>query len=158
MAVLLNFLPNVYWIYPVKKMSEIDYNIEINKIKEYYGIKTHVELDSILIEFWKKSNGYINEIKKEIEKKEFSRLLSIYKKLTHEIKNAYLSNCPFLLSNYNMNNIDVGIGVWIYFFHIMGNMSFDAVIKLLSLKVIGEVKLSEELTKFFAYLNIPNTK
>jgi hypothetical protein len=155
--VLLNLLPNVYWVYPIKKMSEIDYNIEVQKIREYYGIKTFIELDQTL-EFWNKSNSYINEIKKEIEKNEFTRLLSIYKKLSDVIKNAYLGNNPCLLSNYNIDKVDVGLGVWIYFFHLMGSMSFDSVIKLLSLKVIGEIILSEELKKFFAFLNISNTK
>jgi hypothetical protein len=157
MAVLLNILPNVYWIYknPASNIPQNNYNIELQKIRELYGIKTFIDLDQTL-SFWNKSSSYINEIKSEIEKNEFSKLLVIYKKLLDAIKQAYLANNSIIISTYNRNYIDVGLGVWLYFFHVTAGLSFDAVIKLLSLKVIGEILLSDSLKKFFAFLNMGN--
>jgi len=158
MSVLLNILPNVYWIYknPSSTMPENNYKIELLKVKEYYGIKNIIELDTILKEFYKKSNAFINEIKQEMEKNEFSKLLSLYKKLLDVIKKAYLGNAPLLISTYSNEFLDVGLGVWIYFFHINASMSFDSVIKLLELKVLGVLGLSDYIKKFFALLNINN--
>ena len=64
MPVLLNILPNVYWMYnnPSASIPEGQYMIELHKVQELYGIKTVVELDATLA-FWNKSNSYINEIK-----------------------------------------------------------------------------------------------
>lgn len=158
MAVLLNILPNVYWMYknPSSSMPENNYKVEVLKVKELYGICTVVELDPVLQNFWQKSNAYINEIKKEMEKNEYSKLLSIYKKLQDVIKKAYLGNTPILISTYKSDYLDVSLGIWIYFFHINANMTFDNVIKLLELKVIGMLGMSESIKKFFALLNITN--
>ena len=156
MTVLLNLLPNVYWMYknPSSSMPENNYKVELMKVKELYGINTVIELDTILQEFWNKSSAYINEIRKEMEKNEFSKLLAIYKKLLDAIKKAYLGNAPILISTYKSDFLDVGLGVWIYFFHMNAGLTFDAVIKLLELKVIGVLGLSELITKFFALLNM----
>lgn len=155
MPVLLNILPNVYWMYnnPNASIPESDYMIELRKAQELYGIKTLVELDGTLA-FWNKSNAYINEIKSEIEKNEFSKLLAIYKKLLEAIKKAYLGNVPMIISTYKADYVDIGLGVWIYFFHISAGMAFDNVIKLLGLKVIGAITMSDTLKKFFAFLNM----
>lgn len=155
MPVLLNILPNVYWMYnnPNASIPEGEYMLELRKVQELYCIKTLVELDGIL-EFWNKSSVYINEIKSEMEKNEFSKLLAIYKKLLEVIKKSYLGNVPMIISTYKADYVDVGLGIWIYFFHINGNMSFDAVIKLLGLKVIGAITMSDILKKFFAFLNM----
>jgi len=142
-------------------MPENNFKMELLKVRELYSIQTVIELDTILLEFWNKSSAYINEIRKEMEKNEFSKLLAIYKKLLDAIKKAYLGNAPILISTYKSDFLDVGLGVWIYFFHINAGMAFDAVIKLLELKVIGVLGLSESIKKFFALLNIsnmPNTK
>lgn len=155
MPVLLNLLPNVYWMYnnPNASVAEGEYNIELRKVKELYGIKTVVELDATLA-FWNKSNSYINEIRSEIEKNEFGKLLAIYKKLLDAIKKGYLANAPILISTYKTDYLDIGLGVWIYYFHINAGVTFDAAIKLLGLKIIGGINLSETLKKFFAYLNM----
>lgn len=155
MPVLLNILPNVYWMYnnPNATVHEGDYKIELHKVQELYGIKTVIELDTTLA-FWNKSNSYINEIKSEIEKNEFSKLLAIYKKLLDIIKKGYLGNEPLVISTYKANYVDVGLGVWIYFFHVNCGLSFDAVIKLLGLKVIGALNMSDTLKKFFAFMNM----
>jgi hypothetical protein len=155
MPVLLNILPNVYWMYnnPNASIPEGEYMIELRKVQELYGIKTVIELDATLA-FWNKSNAYINEIKSEIEKNEFSKLLAIYKKLLEVIKKAYLGNAPLVISTYKADYVDIGLGVWIYFFHISAGMAFDAVIKLLGLKVIGAMNMSDTLKKFFAFLNM----
>ena len=88
------------------------------------------------------------------EKNEFSKLLAIYKKLLDIIKKGYLGNEPLVISTYKVNYVDVGLGVWIYFFHVNGGLSFDAVIKLLGLKVIGALNMSDTLKKFFAFMNM----
>lgn len=159
MPVLLNILPNVYWMYnnPNTSIPEGGYMIELRKVQELYNIKTLVELDTILT-FWNKSSAYINEIKNEMEKNEFSKLLAIYKKLLDAIKKSYLGNSPIIISTYKADYVDVGLGVWIYFFHVVGSMSFDVVIKLLGLKVIGSITMSDTLKKFFAFLNMSQIK
>ena len=159
MPVLLNILPNVYWMYnnPNASIPDGEYMIELRKVQELYNIKTLVELDEILA-FWNKSSAYINEIKSEMEKNEFSKLLAIYKKLLDAIKKSYLVNAPMIISTYKADYVDVGLGVWIYFFHINASMTFDAVIKLLGLKVIGAITMSDLLKKFFAFLNMSQIK
>ena len=157
--VLLNLLPNVFWLYnnPSASIPEGEYMIELRKVRELYGIKTVVELDATLA-FWNKSSSYINEIKSEIEKNEFSKLLVIYKKLLDAIKKAYLGNEPLLISSYKADYVDIGLGVWIYFFHVCAGVSLDTAIKLLGLKVIGALNLTEVLKKFFAFLNLNQVK
>jgi hypothetical protein len=157
MPVLLNILPNIYWMYnnPTAPIPEGEYGMELRKVQELYNIKTLVELDGVL-SFWNKSNAYINEIKSEMEKNEFSKLLAIYKKLLEAIKKGYLGNAPMIISTYKADYVDVGLGIWIYFFHISAGMTFDNVIKLLGLKVIGAITMSDTLKKFFAFLNMSN--
>lgn len=155
MPVVINMLPNVYWIYnnPNKILSLQDYNIELRRQNEYLGIKTILELDEKL-SFWHKSRQYINEIKIEMEKNEFAKLLAILKKLNEVIMNAYLTNTPLLISTYKSDYLEIGLAIWIYFFHINGNIPFDNVIKLMAIKIIGNISMSDELKKFFAFLNL----
>jgi len=155
MPAIINILPNVYWIYnnPNKILSIAEYNIELRKQTEYLNIKTILELDEKLA-FWLKSRQYINDIKIEMEKNEFSKLLAILKKINDVVKNAYLSNNPLLISTYKQEYIEIGLAIWIYFFNANANIPFDNVIKLLAIKIIGNVVMSDELKKFFAFLNI----
>jgi hypothetical protein len=155
MPAIINILPNVYWIYnnPNKILSIAEYNIELRKQTEYLSIKTILELDEKLT-FWQKSRQYINDIKIEMEKNEFAKLLAILKKINDVVKNAYLSNNSLLISTYKQEYIEIGLAIWIYFFNANANIPFDNVIKLLAIKIIGNVAMSDELKKFFAFLNI----
>jgi len=42
------------------------------------------------------------------------------------------------------------------FFNQTAGMSFDTVIKLMSIKIIGNVSLSDTMKKFFAFINLNN--
>jgi hypothetical protein len=153
--IIINILPNVYWLYnnPERVLVRGDYNIELQKQCEILGIKTLLELDDKLA-FWHKSRQYINDIKIEMEKNEFAKLLAILTKLNDIIKTAYLSNTPLLISTYKQEYIELGLSIWIYFFNINAAIPFDNVIKLLALKMIGSITLSDELKKFLAFLNL----
>jgi hypothetical protein len=155
MSVIINLLPNVYWIYnnPSRQISPGEYSIEVRKQCEYMNIKTIIELDEKLA-FWNKSRQYINDIKIEMEKNEFANLLAILKKLNDIIKNAYTSNNPLFISTYKKEYLELGLAVWIYFFHINANIQFDIIIKLLGFKIIGQITMSDELKKFFAFINL----
>ena len=157
MVVFITILPNIYWIYnnPTNPKSQNDYKIEMSKFIEQNTIKTIIELDDKLT-FWKKSNDYINEIKLQIEKDEFSKLYTILTKLNDIIKQNYINNTPLIISTYNNNYIELGLAIWIYFFNKTASIPFDTVIKLLSIKIIGNIKLSDTLKKFFAFLNLNN--
>lgn len=157
MVVIINILPNVYWMYnnPLSIKHENEYNIELKKQIEYLGIRTLVELDEKLL-FWGKSRDYINDIKVQIEKEEFAKLLAILKKLSESIKQCYITNQPLLISTYKPNNIEIGLAIWLYFFNFNGGVTFDNVIKMMSLKMIGNVTMSDTLKKFFALLNLNN--
>ena len=87
MVVFITLLPNIYWIYnnPINPKSQNEYKIEMSKFIEQNTIKTIIELDDKLT-FWKKSNDYINEIKLQMEKDEFSKLYTILTKLNDIIK------------------------------------------------------------------------
>jgi hypothetical protein len=153
--IILNILPNVYWMYnnPEKILKQTEYNIELQKQSEKLGIKSLLELDDKL-SFWHKSRQYINDIKIEMEKNEFAKLLAILTKLNDIVKNAYLSNTPLLISTYKQDYLELGLSIWIYFFNINANISFDNVIKLMAIKMIGNITLSDELKKFFAFMNL----
>jgi hypothetical protein len=157
MTVIINILPNVYWIYnnPINQKSFIDYKIDMRKFTESNNVKSIIELDDKLV-FWQKSASYINEIKVQMEKDEFAKLLAILKKLNDAIKNSYTTNIPFLISTYNQKYIEIGLAIWIYFFRQTADISFDNVIKLLGYKIIGNVSLSDTMKKFFAMLNLSN--
>ena len=157
MTVIINILPNVYWIYnnPINQKSFIDYKIDMRKFTESNNVKSIIELDEKLV-FWQKSASYINEIKVQMEKDEFAKLLAILKKLNDAIKNSYTTNIPFLISTYNQKYIEIGLAIWIYFFNQTADISFDNVIKLLGYKIIGNVTLSDTMKKFFAMLNLNN--
>jgi hypothetical protein len=155
MPVIINILPNVYWIYnnPNNSLPLNEYNIELRKQTEYLSIKTILELDEKL-SFWHKSRQYINDIKVEMEKNEFAKLLAILKKINDVVKTAYISNNPLLISTYNQQNLELGLAIWIYFFNINASIPFDNVIKLMAIKIIGNIVMSDELKKFFAFLNL----
>ena len=89
-----------------------------------------------------------------MEKNEFAKLLAILKKLNELIKNSYLTNNTLLISTYKNDYLELGLSIWIYFFNINANISFDNVIKLLNIKMIGNIILTDTLKKFFAYLNL----
>ena len=152
MPVLLCILPNIYWFYNNPSNNNISYNdfkIEFQKQCEYYNIKNIIELDDKL-SFWGKSKNYINEIKNEIEKNEFQKLLLLLKKIIELIKNNYTANNTMLITSYKPELIEIGLSVWIYFFHINANMSFDNIIKLISIKMVGNIILSDTIKKFLA--------
>ena len=157
MSIIINVLPNIYWIY--NNPSNIQplnlYKIDLGKFTELNQIKTVIELDEKLI-FWKKSNDYINDIKIQMEKDEFSKLYTILKKLNDIIKNAYITNTPCIISTYNTKYIEIGLAIWMFFFNQTAGMSFDTVIKLMSIKIIGNVSLSDTMKKFFAFINLNN--
>ena len=155
MPTFINILPNIYWFYnnPSNPNSTNDYKIEMRKFVETNNIKSVIELDENL-GFWQKSSSYINEIKVQMEKDEFAKLLAILKKLNDLIKNSYTTNIPFVISTYNQKYIEIGLAIWIYFFNQTADISFDNVIKLLGYKIIGNVTLSDTMKKFFALLNL----
>ena len=157
MPVIINILPNVYWLYnnPSNQQSTSDYKIDLRKFVETNNIKSVIELDENLA-FWQKSSSYINEIKVQMEKDEFSKLLSILKKINSLVTNAYTSNESYVISTYGKTYIEIGLAIWIYFFNQNADISFDNVIKLLGYKIIGNVHLSDTMKKFFAFLNLSN--
>jgi hypothetical protein len=155
MPIVINILPNIYWLYnnPNNIQSLNEYTIEMNKFVEQNHIKTIIDLDDKLT-FWKKSSDYINEIKLQMEKDEYSKLYAILKKINDVVKTSYTSNSPCIISTYNTKYIEVGLAIWMFFFNQTAGMSFDNVIKLMSIKVIGNIALSDTMKKFFAFLNL----
>jgi len=155
MSVIINILPNVYWLYnnPNNIQTLNEYTIEMNKFIEQNHIKTIIDLDDKLT-FWKKSSDYINEIKLQMEKDEYSKLYAILKKINDVVKTSYTTNSPCIISTYNTKYIEVGLAIWMFFFNQIAGMSFDNVIKLMSIKVIGNIALSDTMKKFFAFLNL----
>ena len=155
MPIIINILPNVYWLYnnPLNIQSTGDYKIEMRKFAETNNIKSTIELDDKL-GFWQKSSSYINDIKVQMEKDEFAKLLAILKKLKEFINTAYTTNQPCIISTYSHKYIEIGLAIWIYFFNQNAGISFDNVIKLLGYKIIGNVILSDTMKKFFAFLNL----
>jgi hypothetical protein len=155
MPIIINILPNVYWIYnnPNSPKSIGDYKIELRKQGEILKAKTLLELDDKL-GFWQKSASYINEIKMEMEKNEFAKLLGLIKKINDLVMSAYTSNEPIIISTYSNQYLELGLAIWIYFFNTHAGISFDNVIKMMGYKIIGNIVMSDELKKFFAFLNL----
>ena len=155
MPIIINILPNVYWLYnnPNNIQSLNEYTIEMNKFVEQNHIKTIIDLDDKL-GFWKKSSDYINEIKLQMEKDEYAKLYAILKKINDVVKTSYTTNSPCIISTYHTKYIEVGLAIWMFFFNQIAGMSFDTVIKLMSIKVIGNISLSDTMKKFFAFLNL----
>ncbi len=155
MPTFINILPNIYWFYnnPSNPYSTNDYKIEMRKFVETNNIKSVIELDENL-GFWQKSSSYINEIKIQMEKDEFAKLLAILKKINNLVKNAYTTNESYIISTYGDKYIEIGLAIWIYFFNQNAGISFDNVIKMLGYKIIGNVGLSDTMKKFFAFLNL----
>jgi hypothetical protein len=155
MPVIINILPNVYWLYnnPLNPINIDEYKFELRKFGNSIGVKTVLELDDKLT-FWHKCFSYINEIKVEMEKNEFAKLLTLLKKLNEIILNSYTKNSPLIISIYNQQYFELGLAIWIYFFNINGSVSFDNVIKLMGYKIIGNIMLTEQIKKFFAFINL----
>jgi hypothetical protein len=155
MPIVINILPNVYWLYnnPNNIQPLNEYTIEMNKFVDQNHIKTIIDLDDKL-SFWKKSSDYINEIKLQMEKDEYSKLYTILTKINDIVKTSYTTNSPCIISTYNTKYIEVGLAIWMFFFNQIAGMSFDNVIKLMSIKVIGNIALSDTMKKFFAFLNL----
>jgi len=157
MPIIITILPNVYWLYnnPNNIQPLNEYTIEMNKFIEQNHIKTIIDLDDKL-GFWKKSSDYINDIKLQMEKDEYSKLYAILKKINDVVKTSYTTNSPCIISTYHTKYIEVGLAIWMFFFNQIAGMSFDNVIKLMSIKVIGNIALSDTMKKFFAFLNLNN--
>ena len=139
-------------------MRKDEFDITIGKFKEYNHIKNSIDLDSTL-DFWGKSTNYINEIKIQLQKEEYGKLLTLYKKLNDIIKNAYLSNTPTIIITYDPRFIEIGLGIWLYYFNTNASLSFDAILKLMNYKIIGNIQLSDNLKRFFMLItaNTANT-
>jgi hypothetical protein len=159
MPIFINILPNIYWCYNdiSSPKSRTDFNTDVRKFSEYNRIKNNIELDATL-EFWGKSKNYINEIKVQMQKEEYGKLLTLYKKLLDIIKNAYLSNTPTMITTYDSQYTEIGVGVWMYYFNQSASLSFDNVLKMLAYKVIGNVHLSDSLKRFFMLIAANSTK
>ena len=155
MPIIMNILPNVYWIYnnPHNPKSIGDYKIELSKQTEILKAKKVLELDDKL-DFWQKSSSYINEIKMEMEKNEFAKLLALLKKINELALSAYTTNDPIIISTYSNKYLELGLAIWMYFFNTNAGISFDNVIKMMGYKIIGNIVMSDELKKFFAFLNL----
>jgi hypothetical protein len=155
MPIIITIIPNVFWLYnnPNNIQPLNEYTIEMNKFIEQNHIKTIIDLDDKL-SFWKKSSDYINEIKLQMEKDEYAKLYAILKKINDVVKTSYTTNSPCIISTYNTKYIEVGLAIWMFFFNQIAGMSFDNVIKLMSIKVIGNIALSDTMKKFFAFLNL----
>ena len=89
-----------------------------------------------------------------MEKDEYSKLYAILKKINDVVKTSYTTNSPCIISTYHTKYIEVGLAIWMFFFNQIAGMSFDNVIKLMSIKVIGNIALSDTMKKFFAFLNL----
>lgn len=150
MPVFLNILPHVFWCYNdvASPKSKPDFNIDKRKFIEYNNITNIIELDTIL-DFWGKSTNYINEIKVQLQKEEYGKLLNIYKKLNDTIKNSYLNNTPTMITTYDTKYTEIGIGLWLYYFNISGGLTFDNVLKIMALKFIGHIQLTDNIKRFF---------
>ena len=74
-----------------------------------------------------------------MEKDEFSKLLSILKKINEIVKNTYTKNETCIISTYDQKYVEIGLAIWIYFFRQTADISFDNVIKLLGYKIIGNI-------------------
>lgn len=158
MVIFLNIIPNVYWVYNSINDNKTynDYNIYIKKQSEILGINTYIVLDDKL-GFWNKSMQYINEIKKQLELEEFNNMKLLLNQMNDIILENYKNNKVLLISTYNFKYHEIGLLLWIYFFNINANIHFDTCIKLLSLKIIGNIQLSNETKKFLSYLHLHKT-
>jgi len=96
------------------------------------------------------------EIKMSMQKDEFSQLLLFYKDINKKIQNAYLSNIPIILLQYNTKNIEVGLGIWLYYFNQYAKISFENILKMMLMKVIGNISLGEVMKRFFLLLTANN--
>jgi hypothetical protein len=155
MPIIINILPNIYWLYnnSHNPISLAEYKIELRKQSELLKAKTVIELDDKLT-FWQKSSSYINEIKIEMEKNEFAKLLALLKKINNLVITSYTTNDTLIISTFDNKYLELGLAIWIYFFNINAGISFDNVIKLMGYKIIGNIVMSDEIKKFFAFLNI----
>ena len=155
MPIVINILPNVYWLYnnPMNIQTIGEYKVELRKYSEIINAKTLLELDEKMA-FWQKSANFINEIKVEMEKEEFAKLLAILKKINELVKTAYTNNAPIIISTYGTQYLEIGLAIWLFFFNQNAGISFDNVIKLMAYKIIGKISLSDSMKKFFAFLNL----
>jgi hypothetical protein len=153
MPIFLNIIPNVYWCYNDfnNPKSLIEYNSEVHKFCTHNQIRNKLDLDPH-IQFWGKSEGYMYEMKQAMQKDEFSKLLLLYKEMKKKIQNAYISNTPLLLSLYENKYLDVCLGIWLYYFNQYAKISFDNVLKMMSMKVIGHIPFGDVIKRFFLLL------
>lgn len=158
MVVFLNILPNVYWCYNdlSKPKTQIEFNVEIHKFCTHNKIHNKIELDTLL-QFWGKSEGYMYEVKIAMQKDEFNQLLLFYKDISKKIQNSYLSNIPIILIQYNAKFIEVGLGIWLYHFNQFAKISFDNILKMMSIKVIGNIPFGDVIKRFFLLLTANTT-
>ena len=162
--VLINILPNIYWFYntgnntSTSNNASNNFKIELKKNMEYYKITTLIDLDEKVSTFWGKSLEYTNDIKIQLEKEEFSKLLLLLKKINEVIKTGYLSNQPVIITSYKSEYIELGLTIWLYFFNINAGISFDNIIKLMAIKVIGNIILTDTIKKFLAFINLNQIK
>jgi hypothetical protein len=153
MPILLNLLPNVFWCYNdiTNPKPQVEFNVEVHKFCIHNQIRNKIDIDTLL-HFWGKSEGYMYDVKMAMQKDEFTQLLTVYKELVKNIQNAYLTNTPTIFILYNNKYLDTGLGLWLYYFNQYAKISFDNVLKMISMKVIGHIPFGDVIKRFFLLL------
>ena len=147
-------LPNIYWFYIYKspnnqnKLVNNSVNQIQNNIKKFCSLK-HIEkiirLDTET-SFWTKKKDYSIEIRRKLVEMDNKKLLEYYKKQLIQLKQLYYNNKKLLLIS--SNNIDTGIGLFLYLFKNIANMAVNHSLLSLKSKMKTSITLSGDMNYF----------
>ena len=157
MLFIVQIIPNIWWCYSNTLMSNSidDYSqndkymlskfIEFNNIKQTINIDKHVN-------FWNHSQQFIIDIKLQLQKYEYQQLKSFLIKICELIKQNNLNNKKTLIITAKHN--DIGLVIWIYFFHIYAEIKIDLAENLLYKKMVWIIPISEYLHKILSIITM----
>jgi len=146
-------LPNI-WIgfYNNINQTTTDYNKKrIQQFCNCHGISELIRLNKDT-EYWKKSDKFINDIKKNMMNYEISNLTKYFIKISDKIMKNYKNNKNTLILN--NNNLEIITGMFIIFNHKYSGMNYQKSIDAFQLLLGTQIILSENMKQLIRIYNL----
>jgi len=137
-------LPNI-WIGFYNNINKETTDFNKQRIQQFcncHNISELIRIDKDT-QYWKKSDKFINDIKKNMINHEITTLTKYFVKISDKINNNYKNNKNTLILN--NSNLEIITGLYIIFNHKFANLHFQKSINVIQLLLGTQIILSENM-------------
>ena len=139
-------LPNIWWIYTDNNTElTIDEQQFLNKFTSHHKINSCIKIDKYC-NFWNRSNQFIFDIKKQIEKHEEDSLKKLCINISKIMMNNYINSTKTLVYSNKYN--DLCLIIWVYLFKAYADIPYINIIDSLVLKLKTTIVIGEKEKRF----------